>query len=88
MRTPWSRAWSVLSQHDVRQALWLSIRCSIEATALALLFGVPLAFIPADYGTWSVSAGAYICTFGNNLEAVNEGDEPWVVGTWGFSMTY
>jgi hypothetical protein len=53
-----------------------------------LIFGVPLAFIPADYGTWSVSAGAYIYTFGNNLETVNEGDDPWVVGTWGFSMTY
>jgi hypothetical protein len=53
-----------------------------------LIFGLPLAFIPADYGTWSVTAGAYIYTFGNNLETLNQGNDPWVVGTWGFSMTY
>ena len=53
-----------------------------------LIFGVPLAFIPPDYGTWSVNAGAYIYTFGDNLQEANLGDDPWVVGTWGFSMTY
>jgi hypothetical protein len=53
-----------------------------------LIFGVPLAFIPADYGTWSVSAGAYLYTFGANLEEANLDDDPWVVGTWGVSMTY
>lgn len=46
-RAPWSRAWSVLTQREVRQALWLSIRCSIEATALAVFFGVPLAWLLA-----------------------------------------
>jgi hypothetical protein len=53
-----------------------------------LIFGVPLAFIPADYGTWSVSAGAYLYTFGQNLEQANLENDPWVVGTWGVSMTY
>jgi hypothetical protein len=53
-----------------------------------LIFGIPLAFIPSDYGTWSVNAGAYLYTFGANLEEANLDDDPWVVGTWGVSMTY
>jgi hypothetical protein len=53
-----------------------------------LIFGIPLAFIPSDFGSWSVSAGAYIYTFGNNLETANLDDDPWVVGTWGVSMSY
>jgi hypothetical protein len=53
-----------------------------------LIFGVPLAFIPADYGSWSASAGAYIYNFGNNLQQANQDDDPWVVGTFGISMTY
>jgi hypothetical protein len=53
-----------------------------------LIFGIPLAFIPSDYGSWSVSTGAYIYSFGNNLETANLDDDPWVVGTWGVSMTY
>jgi hypothetical protein len=53
-----------------------------------LILSVPLAFIPADYGAWSVSGGAYLYTFGNNLETANLGQDPWVVGTWGVSMTY
>jgi hypothetical protein len=53
-----------------------------------LIFGLPLAFIPSDFGTWSVNAGAYLYTFGNNLEEANLDDDPWVVGTWGISMTY
>jgi len=53
-----------------------------------LVFSVPLAFIPADYGAFSVSAGASIYAFGQNLKALNEGDNPWVVGTWSINWAY
>jgi hypothetical protein len=53
-----------------------------------LVASIPLAFIPEDYGAWSFSAGASIYTFGSNLEDANQGDDPWVVGTWGVSMAY
>jgi molybdate transport system permease protein len=46
-RAPWDSAWDVLAQGDVRTALWLSIRCSLAATAFALFFGVPLAWLLA-----------------------------------------
>jgi hypothetical protein len=52
------------------------------------VLSVPLAFIPEDYGAWSVSAGASIYTFGSNLQALNQGNDPWVVGTWSIGMTY
>src|SRR4051812_27839504 len=46
-RAPWSSAWDVLSTHDARQALWLSIQTSLAATGIAILFGVPLAWVQA-----------------------------------------
>jgi molybdate transport system permease protein len=46
-RAPWSAAWDVLTDDEVRTALWLSIRCSLAATAFALFFGVPLAWLLA-----------------------------------------
>ena len=46
-RAPWSTAWSVLGKHDVRTALWLSIKCSLAATVLAVFFGVPVAWLLA-----------------------------------------
>jgi molybdate transport system permease protein len=46
-RAPWSTTWSVLTEDAVRTALWLSIRCSLAATALALVFGVALAWLLA-----------------------------------------
>lgn len=53
-----------------------------------LVFSVPLAFIPSDYGTWSASAGAAAYAFGTNLTKYNRGDTPWVVGTWSINMSY
>ena len=35
-RTPWRLTWEVLTDPDVRQALWLSIWCSLWATALSI----------------------------------------------------
>jgi molybdate transport system permease protein len=46
-RAPWSTAWHVVTQDEVRTALWLSIECSLAATAIALVFGVPLAWVLA-----------------------------------------
>jgi molybdate transport system permease protein len=46
-RAPWSSAWEVLSTHEARQALWLSIQTSLAATAIAIVFGVPLAWVQA-----------------------------------------
>ena len=52
------------------------------------VLSVPLAFIPSDYWSWSVSGGASIYAFGNNLKQINEDDTPWVVGTWSLNWTY
>ena len=46
-RLPWRTVWDVLSEGPVRTALWLSIRCSLLATAASLVFGVPLAWVLA-----------------------------------------
>jgi len=46
-KAPWSDVLDILSRPDVRTALWLSIRTSIVSTALATLFGVPLAWMLA-----------------------------------------
>ncbi|HTL23860.1 MAG TPA: ABC transporter permease [Mycobacteriales bacterium] len=46
-RTPWARILELLGKEQVRQALWLSVRCALSATLLALLLGVPLAWVLA-----------------------------------------
>jgi molybdate transport system permease protein len=46
-RAPWSRAVSELSTPEVREALRLSIVCSLGALAVAVVLGVPLAWILA-----------------------------------------
>ncbi len=46
-RAPWTSAWSVLSSHESSTALRLSIETSIGATAIAIVLGVPLAWIQA-----------------------------------------
>jgi molybdate transport system permease protein len=46
-RTPWSGLWSNLSSEQAREALWLSLVCSIGATVLSIAFGVPLAWLLA-----------------------------------------
>jgi molybdate transport system permease protein len=42
-KVPWSSLLDVLGEPDVRTALWLSIRTSLAATVLTIVFGVPLA---------------------------------------------
>ncbi len=46
-RAPWSSAAHELSTRSARDALRLSLETSIAATALALVFGVPLAWVQA-----------------------------------------
>jgi molybdate transport system permease protein len=46
-RAPWSDVGSVLGNHDAREALRLSLVCSLSATALSVLFGLPIAWLIA-----------------------------------------
>lgn len=47
LRAPWGRAVELLAQPAVRDALRLSIVCSLGALALATVLGVPLAWVLA-----------------------------------------
>lgn len=46
-RAPWSNAWRYLTDTDALTALRLSMVCSLWATALSIVFGVPLAWLLA-----------------------------------------
>jgi molybdate transport system permease protein len=47
LRTPWSSAWKLLTSSDAVTALRLSLIASLSATAIAIVLGVPLAWIYA-----------------------------------------
>jgi molybdate transport system permease protein len=44
LRAPWGELWEQLLSPQVRSALWLSMFCSLAATLISLLLGVPLAW--------------------------------------------
>jgi molybdate transport system permease protein len=46
-RAPWSHLWSDLTTPAAKDALRLSLECSLGATVLSVLFGVPLAWVLA-----------------------------------------
>lgn len=46
-RAPWGQALGILGQSEVRTALRLSLVCSLWATAISLVLGIPLAWILA-----------------------------------------
>lgn len=46
-RAPWSSAWQELSRAPARDALRLSLVTSVAATAIAIVLGVPLAWVQA-----------------------------------------
>ncbi|MFM8267208.1 MAG: ABC transporter permease [Ilumatobacteraceae bacterium] len=46
-RAPWSQAWTDLRSETVTTALRLSLVCSVWATGLSVVFGVPLAWLLA-----------------------------------------
>jgi molybdate transport system permease protein len=47
VRAPWSAAWSIVTEPEIRNAVRLSMTCSLSATAISLVLGVPLAWIQA-----------------------------------------
>lgn len=46
-RAPWSDVGSVLGDRNAREALRLSLVCSLSATVLSVLFGLPIAWLIA-----------------------------------------
>jgi molybdate transport system permease protein len=46
-RAPWADAWELLTSSDTTRALRLSIVCSLWATGLSIVLGVPLAWVLA-----------------------------------------
>ncbi|MPY93583.1 MAG: molybdate ABC transporter permease subunit [Acidimicrobiia bacterium] len=46
-RAPWSSAWGLLTSPETATAVRLSLTCSLWATSLSVLFGVPLAWLLA-----------------------------------------
>jgi len=49
-RVPWGDAWRLLTEESSLQALRLSLVCSLSATVLSVVFGVPLAWVLARAG--------------------------------------
>jgi molybdate transport system permease protein len=47
LRIPWQGLPGLLTEPGVRQSLWLSLRTATTATAVSLVFGVPLAWVLA-----------------------------------------
>jgi molybdate transport system permease protein len=69
-RAPWSDAWHQLTSPDARTALRLSMASSLWATALSLLFGVPLAWVLARCAFRGRSALRALCTISMVLPPV------------------
>ncbi len=49
-RVPWGDAWGLLTQRSSLDALRLSLVCSLSATAISVVLGVPLAWILGRVG--------------------------------------
>lgn len=52
------------------------------------LFTMPLKFVPADFGSWSMRAGVQFLFLNSNLKSVNTGDSFTPIGNIGLTMTY
>jgi molybdate transport system permease protein len=61
-KAPWSDAWSILTSPSAMTALRLSLWCSTWATALSVVFGVPLAWLLARITFPGRSAVRALCT--------------------------
>lgn len=48
----------------------------------------PLAFMPSEYGQWTLSAAVELLYLGDTNEALNNGDEFEAVGSLGLSLSY
>ncbi|MFQ5658275.1 MAG: hypothetical protein ACE5G5_12095 [Candidatus Methylomirabilales bacterium] len=53
-----------------------------------LIFSVPLAFIPVDYGSWDFSAGVHLLALGDSTKAINNDDSFEAIGIFGISLSY
>ena len=69
-RAPWGDMWTYLSDETTRTALRLSIVCSLWATGLSILFGVPLAWLLARVQFPGRSAVRALCTLSMVLPPV------------------
>lgn len=49
---------------------------------------LPLAFIPEDFGAWSIGAGVNVLVLSDTLETINSNDNPYPVGTFSIAMEY
>lgn len=69
-RAPWSDVGTILGSADVRQALKLSLICSLFATALSVVFGLPLAWLLARRRFVGRSVVRALCTLSMVLPPV------------------
>ena len=69
-RAPWRHTFSILGSSAVRQALKLSIVCSLGATALSMVFGLPLAWLLARRRFVGRSVVRALCTLSMVLPPV------------------
>jgi molybdate transport system permease protein len=69
-RAPWGEVVTILRSPAVRQALQLSVVCSVCATALSVLFGLPLAWLLARRRFVGRSVVRALCTLSMVLPPV------------------
>jgi molybdate transport system permease protein len=72
-KVPWSSAWHVLSAAGSRKALRLSLVCSLWATMLAMVFGVPIAWLLARIDFPGRGIARALCTLSMVLPPVVAG---------------
>ena len=72
-KAPWGDAWSILTSHSSLTALRLSLYCSTWATALAVVFGVPLAWLLARVSFPGRGLARALCTLSMVLPPVVAG---------------
>lgn len=72
-KVPWGDAWAILTSESSLTALRLSLWCSFWATAFAVLFGVPLAWLLARSVFPGRSAVRALCTLSMVLPPVVAG---------------
>jgi molybdate transport system permease protein len=72
-KAPWGDAWSILTSESARRALRLSIYCSLWATFLATVFGVPLAWLLARVSFPGRGVVRALCTLSMVLPPVVAG---------------
>ncbi len=61
IRTPWSELGTVVSQKTTRDALFISLQTSVVAAVIAMLLGVPLAWVLARSTSRAMSLVRTVC---------------------------